>query len=203
MKKILICIFLLAILIFSSACTSSDKDPQSFTESNSADSLHTETTFLTENEKAEENEPQIFTEDFDGIVLTVTTDKSEYHSDDVINVTASVKNTTEKSVHLFVSTSSSNSHSEIKTEIVRDKMYLIDTDIDKAVFFDDTAVLSIEPGEEYVQDMRFETYFYESDYGKKPAEAGLYTGTGAIRVLTDPDGWETIRYSIEFSLTLK
>lgn len=202
MKKIFIGTFLSAILIFSSACTSSEKDPHSLTESNSADSS-TETTPSAENEKAEENEPQIFAKDFDGIVLTVKTDKSEYRSDDVINVTASVKNTTEESVHLFVPTSSPNSHSEIKTEIVRGKMYLIDTDIDKAMFFDDTAVLSIEPGDEYVQDMRFETYFYESDYGKKPAETGLYTGTGAIRVLTDPDGLETIRYSIEFSLTLK
>lgn len=212
MKHVLFILLTAFSVITLCSCSKSDMDGSSVQSDDESDSAKvnviTGSNTLPETEpkpqtKAKEDVPQVFTGDFNGIVLTITTDKSEYHLDDAINVTASVKNTTEKRIHLLVSTSSPNSHREIKTEIFRDKMYLIDTDTDKALFFDDTAVLSIEPDEEYVQDMKFETYFYESDYGKKAAESGLYTGNSTIRVLTDPDGWKTIRYSTEFSLTLK
>lgn len=151
-----------------------------------------------------ENEPQIFTEDFDGIVMTVTTDKTRYVFDEIIKVTASVKNNRNEAVKLYVGTTTP-AHQEISTEITRNGRYLCDPVTETCMDCAENNII-IEPGEEYVQEMNYETYF-SAEFGKtqKLAEEGLYSGKSTILLLTDTNdsserGFKN--YSLIFSLIL-
>ena len=153
-----------------------------------------------------ENKPQTFTKEFDGLVMTVTTDKTKYLFDEIIKVTASVKNTGNETLKLFVGTSSPNTHQEIYTTITRNGNYLCDP-VTTEGFDEGTATVYIEPGEEYVQEMNYETYYFSlvSGKGSQRAEEGLYSGKSTISLRTDPkepseSGYKD--YSLDFSLIL-
>ena len=153
------------------------------------------------------SEVQSFSYVFDCVELIVTTDKSEYNLGDTINVKATVKNTGDKTIGLFVGTGTPNSHMEIETQITLDDRHLIDPD--KPQSFNDvtTPVLTtvlIEPGKEYVQEMQFETYYYSYDMEKNLAEPGLYIGTSQIKVLLDLENRDAaaVSRSVEFSVRL-
>lgn len=86
-----------ALLTF---CSCSDqsavREPQNdSSETTDSDSVSDRT------ETDDKNEPMIFTKDFDGLVLTVTTDKSAYSAGDEINVTAALENRSDKDVNLY------------------------------------------------------------------------------------------------------
>ena len=56
-------------------------------------------------EQSDKGEWQTFTEDFDGLVITVTTDKSEYSLGDPIKVKATLQNKTDRDIYLVYSNS--------------------------------------------------------------------------------------------------
>lgn len=153
-----------------------------------------------------ENKPQTFTKDYDGIVMTVTTDKTKYLFDEIIKVTASVKNVGNETLNLFVPTSSPNTHQEIYTTITHNGNYLCDP-VTIGAFNDGTATIYIEPGQEYVQEMNYETYYFSSNTlnpGPR-AEEGLYSGKCTISLRIDPNDTSKDsfkHYSLDFSLVI-
>ena len=156
--------------------------------------------------QTEKNDPQTFTKEFDGLVMTVTTDKTKYLFDEIIKVTASVKNTGNETLNLFVPTSSPDTHQEIYTTITHNGNYLCDP-VTEGSFDTGTATVYIEPGEEYVQEMNYETYYFSwgSGKGSQRAEEGLYSGKCEISLRIDPNGTSKDNfknYSIDFSLVI-
>ena len=148
-------------------------------------------------------DPQTFSKDFDGIVLTVTTDKTEYLLDEPIYVTASVKNNSDETVGLYSPTGMLNSHKVIATRINQNGEYLYDPVYGNIITFDMKSLI-IEPGEEYVQEMEFQTYYTDFIDRGDLAQPGVYSGGAAITVLADPTDVESKRtgHSVDFSLTL-
>ncbi len=153
--------------------------------------------------EADENRPQTFTENFDGIVMTVKTDKSIYKLDELIYVEAAVKNTTNEKINLYVPCLGPDSHQEICTSIYCNNGRLIDIDTFMKGFDDAVDIVTVDPGEEYIQSMRFETYTGCDTSSRKLAETGLHSGKCTISVLSDPTpNSDTTSYSLKFSLTL-
>lgn len=171
--------------------------------------------------EADKNEPQTITKDFDGIVMTVKTDKSEYRIGDLIHVEASVKNTTNENIYLYLFTTTPDSHAEITTEIIHsDQAAALEGDVNDNIAFEgglndaDTfnkffdaavGVLTVEPGKDYVQSMVFETFVGYDSLPRKQARPGLYLGRSAITLLPDSEPPFDLgpSYSLDFSLTLK
>lgn len=154
-----------------------------------------------------ENEPQTFTENFNGIVMTVKTDKSRYQLDELIHVEAAVKNTTDKKIYLFVPVLGPDSHKEISTGIYgNDGRSLIDTDTFMRLYDQAIDIVTVNPNEEYTQSMVFETYTGVDTSSRKLAEEGLYSGKSTITLLSDStdcsNGDKYTHYSLDFSLTL-
>ena len=148
-------------------------------------------------------DPQIFSKDFDGIVLTVTTDKTEYLLNEPIYVTASVKNNSDETIGLYSPTGMPNSHKEIATRINQNGEYLYDPVYGRIITFDMKSLI-IEPGEEYVQEMEFQTYYTDFVSRGDLAQPGVYSGGAAISVLSDPTDVESklTWHSVDFSLTI-
>ena len=155
------------------------------------------------------NDPQTFTEDFDGIVMTVKTDKSIYQSDELIHIKASVKNTTNEKIYLFASCLDLHSHAQICTSIfTNDKFYepLIDVETFVDGFDDAMEIVTLNPNEEYTQNMVYETYVRDDTSNRTLAEAGLYSGKSTITLIPDPNDIspkDFILNTLDFSLILK
>lgn len=210
MKHIALALLTSLLIIICCSCSASPiwngseaNPPKTGENTDSGTLLPTEKTLPSEDEK---NEPQVFTKDFDGIVMTVKTDKSKYQADELIYVDAAVKNTTDEKIHLFVPCLGPDSHAEIGTDIRDGNGSLIDVDTFMKFFEDAVDIVTIEPGGEYVQNMRFETYTGCDTSSRKPAEAGLLSGRCAITLLSDPTSFtkesDYTSYSVDFSLTL-
>ncbi|MEZ3438853.1 MAG: peptidoglycan DD-metalloendopeptidase family protein [Oscillospiraceae bacterium] len=140
-------------------------------------------------------------QNFDGVILTVKMKKDSFAPDDDIWVKATVRNTTDKPIGLWVPVLGDGSHKEILTEISRGEYRL--TDIDTCDKGFDTAISShiIEPGKEYVQEMTFG----EPVWSSKRPESGEYKGTATITLLSDPNDTSsaTTAHTVEFSLTIE
>ncbi len=140
-------------------------------------------------------------QNFDGVILTVKMKKDSFAADEDIWVKATVRNTTDKPIGLWVPVVGDGSHKEILTEISRGEYRL--TDIDTCDKGFDTAISShiIEPGEEYVQEMTFG----EPVWSSKRPESGEYKGTATITLLSDPNDTSsaTTAHTVEFSLTIE
>lgn len=140
-------------------------------------------------------------QNFDGVILTVKMKKDSFAADEDIWVKATVRNTTDKPIGLWVPVLGDGSHKEILTEISRGEYRL--TDIDTCDKGFDTAISShiIEPGEEYVQEMTFG----EPVWSSKRPESGEYKGTATITLLSDPNDTSsaTTAHTVEFSLTIE
>lgn len=140
-------------------------------------------------------------QNFDGVILTVKMKKDSFAADEDIWVKATVRNTTDKPIGLWVPVLGDGSHKEILTEISRGEYRL--TDIDTCDKGFDTAISShiIEPGEEYVQEMTFG----EPVWSSMRSESGEYKGTATITLLSDPNDTSsaTTSHTVEFSLTIE
>lgn len=146
---------------------------------------------------------KIFSKDFNGIELIVTLDKAVYDLNSIINIKAVVKNNTDKNIGLFVPVTGDNSHSEIEISITNDnKNRLIDIDTFEKGFDDAVSSLIIEPGKEYVQEMKFETYC-GSD--RLIATKGIYNGIAIIKILSVPCDTSSAQtsYLLNFELEIK
>lgn len=151
------------------------------------------------------NEPQTFTKDFDGIIMTVTTDKSRYQLDELIHVEATVKNTTDEKICLLCV--DSDSYAKIRTRICSNiGIYLIDIDTFMKDFDDAIDIVTINPNEEYTKNTVFETYTGVDTSSRRLAETGLCLGENTILLLPDPtdvSGNSNTPYSLAFTLILE
>lgn len=157
------------------------------------------------------SKPQTFTKDSDGIVLTVTTDKSEYGTGEPINVTATLENRSGKDINLYYGMAPIGYTVELAVDIE----HLIGDPIEPVCRAAMVTIIPVKPGERFVQNFKFQTYTgieetisdgnikYSPDF-QKVAEAGLYNGTCGIRVCSNidyPHG-DITNYSLDFSVTL-
>lgn len=132
-------------------------------------------------------EQNTVSKDFDGVVLTVSTNGKKFRAGEDFKVTATVRNDTVKPIGLWMPVTGEGSHKEITTHISRGIRSLLDIDTAGKVFADACDSHIIQPGGVYVQEMTFSTFTgWYSDY---PAmyEYGEYNGTAAIKLLSDPD----------------
>lgn len=140
-------------------------------------------------------------ENFDGVELSVVLNDNTFDVNEDIRVRATVRNTTDKPIGLWVPVLGEGSHKEILTEISRGEYRL--TDIDTCDKGFDTEISShiIEPGEEYVQEMTFG----EPVWSSMRSESGEYKGTATITLLSDPNDTSsaTTSHTVEFGLTIK
>lgn len=157
------------------------------------------------------SEPQTFIKDSDGILLTVTTDKSEYSTGDPINVTATLVNISGKDINLYYGSSTINGSVELAVDIE----HLIGDPIESVSRNEVITIIPVKPGERFVQNFKFQTYTgieetisdgnikYSPDF-QKVAKAGRYNGTCGIRVCSDADypHGDITNYSLDFSVTL-
>lgn len=152
-------------------------------------------------ETLEKTFERMVSQNYDGVILTVNMKKDSFAPDEDIWVKATVRNTTDKPIGLWVPVLGDGSHKEILTEISRGEYRL--TDIDTCDKGFDTAISShiIEPGEEYVQEMTFG----EPVWSSKRPESGEYKGTATITLLSDPNDTSsaTTAHTVEFSLTIE
>ncbi|MBD5383809.1 MAG: M23 family metallopeptidase [Ruminococcaceae bacterium] len=146
-------------------------------------------------------------ENFDGVVLSVMLEDSKFDVKDDIRVKAIVRNTTDKAIGLLVPVMGENTHTEIATIIQRNEWSgLVDI---SAAHDADMARRShiIQPGEEYVQEMTFNTVVMAHGFSDGTAyfpdfEPGVCKGTATIRLLSDPNDTmsEVTERKVEFSL---
>lgn len=132
-------------------------------------------------------EQNTVSKDFDGVVLTVSTNGKKFRAGEDFKVTATVRNDTVKPIGLWMPVTGEGSHKEITTHISRGIRSLLDIDTAGKVFADACDSHIIQPGGVYVQEMTFSTFTgWYSDY---PAmyEYGEYNGTAAIKLLSDPN----------------
>ena len=129
-------------------------------------------------------EVQSFSRDFDGILLTVSL-KSIDNVKGEIYIDATVQNNREEAVALWSPTVTKRVHGEIKVSIRKDGIKLFD--IDAYMIFGAAMVNReiIKPGEEYTQEMRFSTFYYDEQEKKHPISVGIYQGTVIIQVIYD------------------
>ncbi len=154
------------------------------------------------------NEPQEFTQAFDKLSITLTTDKTEYvlGEDKIAEVTATVKNTSSEKLWLYSGTTGGqNFLLETTLELPGSGISL--QDLDGMLPFADAIVEELlDPGEEYVQKMRFdltgEGYHPLTDQLLPPVEPGEYQGycTGVFHTGQRD---ETEVCSLDFKIVVK
>lgn len=151
-----------------------------------------------------ENDHQTFRKDYDGIVLTVTTDKSEYASDESVKIKAALKNNTEKEIYVYYAASRNRYPIEFDVELIHGSKHLI-TDGPRFIFRGAAMVIdTVAPGEELTDYITYLTYYPNAPGSKASAESGTYNGSCCIRLCSEPDYpyGDVTKYSIDFSVTL-
>lgn len=175
------------------------------------------------------NAEHVFTKDFDGIIMTITTDKSEYCKGETIHVTASLENTKDEDIYLYYGESPGTKWewSEEKHTFV-DVGYLVNLRVHVEGLIEDTreaydsadqvvVIIPVHPGEKHVQNYNFFTYtqvrfVYSEEERKdicypdidKPAGPGVYDGKFFINVCQKPDSSDYHeRYDLDFTVIIK
>ena len=168
-----------------------------------------------------ENPSQIFTKNFDGLVLTVTTDKTTYNTGDQINLTATLENNTGKDIYLYYGDSGAYGYNGSKAgesaELMPRFEHLVEYPIRRAVWFDcAVTMIPFRQGEKCVQDFTFRTYtdyiYFGSLTGQykdsvvpdpgKAAEPGEHNGKLVIMTCSDREGNDFQEYTLDFSVTI-
>lgn len=166
---------------------------------------------LIEGDIDSENKGQTFTEDFDGLVLTVTTDKTEYNIGDTIHLTATLENNRDEEVYLYYG----NSPIDYTVELSPRFEDLIEYPHEIVSRDAAITIITVKPGEKYVRDLTFLTYTdyiesvsetwgikYYPDYGK-PALPGVHNGTLSILTCPNNGNYDDItEYTLKFSVTV-
>lgn len=156
-------------------------------------------------------ERNTFSKDFDGVLLTVTTDKAEYKLGEEIHFTASVKNNTEKLIALYGPTTTKEAHMDISTLFEHGGKYLFDPD---RSWIANCAVnrIKLAPGEEYVQNERRVTFIYKGGFMGSDGDSddfefaplGEYKCSSSFCLYADPeDSCSSGEYNtLDFSITI-
>ena len=158
------------------------------------------------------NEPQTFTKDFDGVILTVTTDKSTYDVGEPINVTATLENKSDKDINLLYGAATTDDSAELMPHFEHLIEYPIRGDVCRDCVM---TIIPFRQGEKCVQNFTFQTYTdylngditgptVMPDYDK-PSEPGVHSGKLRVQTCSDMEyPYGTITdYSLDFSVTLK
>lgn len=221
MRRLLV-VLLIALSLFmlcscsslSDAVNSSDGETDPISAPTSEMDIHTfYLQYNEENAKAweqlDKSGRQTFTEDFDGLVITVTTDKSEYSLDEPIRVKATLQNKTGRDIYLFYSNSYKNYPIEFYADLSRGGKHLLNDRLD-GVRDCVVEIITVKPDEERTDYLNYRTYCPKRDPRnvcdyEELAEKGVYSGSCWITVCLDPD--DPIRdyadYSVDFSVALK
>ncbi len=156
------------------------------------------------------NSAQKFTQVFDKLSMTLTTDKTEYvlGEDKIAEVTATVKNTSGEKLWLYSGyTGGKNFMLRPTLELPGSGISLLDLDYFPAI---DCAIEKklLDPGEEFVQKMRFDLtgeglHPLMKDTLLPPVEPGEYQGKCEALFLTDPDSWDLEGCSLDFKIVVK
>ncbi len=169
-------------------------------------------------ERDSENKGQSFTKDFDGVVLTITTDKSTYVVGEPIAMTATLENKSDKDINLFYGAATTGDSIELTPRFEDLIEYPIHGDLGRD---DVITIIPFLQGEKCVQDFTFQTYtdYFQGtsengyitipdevlpDYHKL-AEPGKHIGKLCVQTCSDtkyPYGVIT-DYSLDFSVTVK
>lgn len=156
-----------------------------------------------------ENGVQTFSKNFDGLILTVTTDKSTYTVGEQIKLTATLENRTGEDIY-FCCTAPHTYSGELKPYFEDLIEYPYETVSRDAAF-----TTTLKQGEKYVQDFTFLTYTayienvsetgsvkFTPDYSK-PAATGVYNGKLTVLTFADQSFVEDVfQYTLDFSVTV-
>ena len=170
------------------------------------------------------NKAQTFTKDFDGLVLTVTTDKSTYNIGEPIELTATLENNTGKDIILYYGTCGTHGYDGQKAGTTAELLprfdKLIEYPIRSAVWFNDAITeIPFKKGEKCVQKFTFQTYtgYLELDYPpqtgefknavvpdmSKVAESGVHYGKLTVMIYSDGEARDHITdCTLDFSVTV-
>ena len=153
---------------------------------------------------------QTFTEDFDGLVLTVTTDKTEYDRGDTVYLTATLENTTVKDIYVYCNTSPYGHTDEIAPyfeDLIQEPIY-DDAEIDMT-----PTIITLNAGQKGGRDFRFLTLTDCGSAGGElspnyitDASPGKHIGVFSVQTCPGPGfliAQSTLpEYSVEFSITV-
>ena len=168
-----------------------------------------------------ENPSQTFTKDFDGLVLTVTTDKTTYNMGDQINLTATLENKTGKDINLYYGNWGSHGYNGSKAgesaELMPRFEHLVEYPVRSAIWVcDAVTVIPFKKGEKCVQYFTFRTYTDYIDFmsltgeykdgvvpdPSKAAEPGVHYGELNVTTCSDTQGHDFQSYTLDFSVTI-
>ncbi len=167
-------------------------------------------------DKENDNVEKIFTQDFDGTVMTIITDKSVYSVGETIYVTASLENTKSEDIYLYYPAATRDGWSDelgnylVELVVNLENWYKEPQD---SFFSDEPFVwIPVKPGEKHVQYYQFQPYpavVSPTPLGgrvcypdlKKAAEPGVYNGNFRMRVSDKAEGGT--RYTLDYFVTLR
>lgn len=163
------------------------------------------------------NTEKVFIKDFDGFIMTIVTDKSEYRVGESIRVTASLENTRDEAIYLAYGEATMPSDQTGRHYLIelRTRVHIADWYKDPpGPYWGDTEAFSIpvQPGEKHVQSFLFQPCREIQEYSRglvypdldNPAAPGVYDGNFFLLIDQEehsnqlPD-----RYDLDFSVTIK
>jgi hypothetical protein len=218
--KRLVSVLIISVLVLSACGAEQPAAPPGNAGENNTTTTTTTTAIADIPNPPPANESRTFTKDFDGVVLTVTLEKSVYAQDDIINITTSVRNDTNELIVLQMPFGDAASNTDIRIHITGDGInpeeryyssgeimhnYLIDIDTSGVFFSEEIGTVHIEAGEEYTKVQRFETYYKNYESERTLAPAGEYVGTARIILLSDPYDNGSLRttHILDFELEIR
>lgn len=150
-------------------------------------------------EKRNKSEMQTFTNESDGVILTVMTDKHEYTAGEPVKIKSTAQNITDGEICNKYSYLGDCYPVEFLVDFTNGKK-LYSERYYKEVMSCANIYVPMKPGEVYDDYMTLETHYYNSE----PAEPGVYNGTCYIyTVPNEHDYNKTTKHSVDFSITLK
>ena len=130
------------------------------------------------------------TYEFGDLFLVVETDRTVYDFYDYIHVTATLRNNGEETYTFSSPTTTRGVHKELETKISQGDACLIDVDTYVMYSRPVEGTFTLEPGEQYVQTMRFSSSFFNNQTGLlvfvssgEECPPGVYQGTVTANLL--------------------
>lgn len=154
--------------------------------------------------ETDKSDSRTFSKDCDGILLTVTTDKSDYTADEPIRIRACLKNNTESDICLFYGEYPIRYPISFGTEAPSlNEKYLLEKGDGLICTECAEARLLVAPGAELDDYITYTTYSAWSYGGKALAEEGVYNGCFSIGIDPDPNVYDNeVVYKIDFTVKL-
>lgn len=139
------------------------------------------------------------------LYLQIETNKVDYSYDEYIYITATLINKGKKTIEIIMNTDAPGPYQPITVSLFNGDDTLVDVDLHKQNVVHSKESLVLNPGESYVQNMRFSTRSYKGPTGNEvkteniPA-SGEYIGCAIVNIVT---GDETTEVKVDFSITVR